>query len=163
MSLKVEDKLEISELLSRYNLSMDRNDVEGWLNTWLDDGAFIANFGEARGKKELEELMKRILSEFVSGKRHVTTNLIVGREEKKGVGVISYLTVSTQKENRVLLHRDCIKISYKKMTRIIGNFYTGDWKWILLIMNHKQQQVRATDNFYLSNFIVPQNSINNTN
>jgi hypothetical protein len=83
MSLKVEDKLEISELLSRYNLSMDRNDVEGWLNTWLDDGAFIANFGEARGKKELEELMKRILSEFASGKRHVTTNLIVGREEKK--------------------------------------------------------------------------------
>ena len=53
MSVKVEDKLEISELLSRYNLSMDRNDVEGWLNTWLDDGAFIANFGEARGKKEL--------------------------------------------------------------------------------------------------------------
>ena len=52
MSVKVEDKLEISELLSRYNLSMDRNDVEGWLNTWLDDGAFIANFGEARGKKE---------------------------------------------------------------------------------------------------------------
>ena len=82
MSLKVEDKLEISELLARYNLSMDRNDVEGWLNTWLDDGAFIANFGKARGKKELEELMKRILSEFASGKRHVTTNLIVGGKRK---------------------------------------------------------------------------------
>jgi hypothetical protein len=93
MSLKTDDKLEITELLSRYNLSMDRNDVEGWFDTWFDDGAFIADFGEAHGKKELENLMKRIQSDFASGKRHITTNLIFGDNEKNCVGVISYLIV----------------------------------------------------------------------
>jgi hypothetical protein len=46
MPLKIEDKMEISELLSRYNLAMDRNDLDAWLKTWYEDGILIANFGE---------------------------------------------------------------------------------------------------------------------
>jgi SnoaL-like domain len=134
MSLKVEDKLEISELLSRYNLSMDRNDVEGWLNTWLDDGAFIANFGEARGRKELEELMKRILSEFASGKRHVTTNLIIGREEKNGVGVISYLTVIDAKRKPSIVASGLYKDILQKDDK-------NNWKFL-----HRRLEVDLVDN-----------------
>ena len=134
MSVKVEDKLEISELLSRYNLSMDRNDVEGWLNTWLDDGAFIANFGEARGKKELEELMKRILSEFASGKRHVTTNLIVGGEEKNGVGVISYLTVIDAKTKPSIVASGLYKDILQKDDK-------NNWKFL-----HRRLEVDLVDN-----------------
>ena len=52
MPLKIEDKMEISELLSRYNLAMDRNDLDAWLETWNEDGVLMATFGEARGRKQ---------------------------------------------------------------------------------------------------------------
>ena len=113
---------------------MDRNDVEGWLNTWLDDGAFIANFGEARGKKELEELMKRILSEFASGKRHVTTNLIVGGEEKNGVGVISYLTVIDAKTKPSIVASGLYKDILQKDDK-------NNWKFL-----HRRLEVDLVDN-----------------
>jgi ketosteroid isomerase-like protein len=92
MTLTTEDKIEISELLSRYNLAMDRNDIDGWLETWIEDGIFESNFGEARGKKKLGELMNTIQSAFASGKRHLSSNIIIG-SGNGNVGVISYLTV----------------------------------------------------------------------
>jgi ketosteroid isomerase-like protein len=93
LTVTTDDKIEISELLSRYNIAMDRNDVDGWLETWDADGIFASNFGEARGKKKLEELMNTIRSTFASGKRHLSSNIIVGSGGNGSVGVISYLTV----------------------------------------------------------------------
>ena len=52
MTITTNDKIEISELLSRYNLAMDRNDTDGWLETWSENGIFASNFGEAHGKKD---------------------------------------------------------------------------------------------------------------
>ena len=88
---------------------MDRNDIEECLDIQLDDGAFIADFGEAHGKKELENLMKRIQSDFVSGKCHSSTNLIFGNEEKNCVGVISYLVVDDAKRNPSIVASELYK------------------------------------------------------
>ena len=93
MPLKIEDKMEISELLSRYNLAMDRNDLDAWLETWNEDGILIANFGESQGRKQLADLMTSIQPSFASGKRHMSSNMIIGDEDNGNVGVISYLTV----------------------------------------------------------------------
>jgi SnoaL-like domain len=100
MPLKIEDKMEISELLSRYNLAMDRNDLDAWLETWNEDGVLIANFGEARGRKQLADLMTSIQPSFASGKRHVSSNMIIGDEDNGNVGVISYLTVIEAKKTK---------------------------------------------------------------
>jgi hypothetical protein len=35
--LRAEDKLEIIELSSIYNKSLDHRDVNGWLETWTED------------------------------------------------------------------------------------------------------------------------------
>ena len=48
--------MEISELLSRYNLAIDRNDLNAWLETRNEDGILIANFGEAQGRKAASRL-----------------------------------------------------------------------------------------------------------
>ena len=93
MPLKLEDKMEISELLSRYNLAINCNDLNAWLETRNEDGILIANFGEAHGRKELADLMKSIQPSFASGNCHVSSNMIIGDEDNGNVGVISYITV----------------------------------------------------------------------
>ena len=40
MSLPASDKIEIQELVARYNRAIDSGDVEGWVDTFLPDGVF---------------------------------------------------------------------------------------------------------------------------
>ena len=52
-------------------------------------------------------------SEFASGKRHLSSNMIVGGENDGSVGVISYLTVvEARKDPRVIatgVYKDILK------------------------------------------------------
>jgi hypothetical protein len=50
-SLKAEDKLDIIELSYRDNKSLDHRDVDGWLETWTEDGVIETPYFEiAKGK-----------------------------------------------------------------------------------------------------------------
>ena len=40
MSLSAADKIEIQELVARYNRAIDSGDVEGWVDTFVRDGVF---------------------------------------------------------------------------------------------------------------------------
>lgn len=54
MSLTAADKIEIQELVSRYNRAVDSRDAEAWADTFTEDGVFESmRVGTHRGRAEL--------------------------------------------------------------------------------------------------------------
>jgi len=47
-TLKAEDKLQIIELSSHYSKNLDHRDIDGWLETWTEDGAIETSFGNSK-------------------------------------------------------------------------------------------------------------------
>ena len=54
-------------------------------------------FGEAKGKTELKNIASQITDEFASGKRHVSTNIIIENGPNNTASLQSYLTVTEAK------------------------------------------------------------------
>lgn len=76
MLLTCEDKIEIQELTARYANAMDSENLEGWLETWSDDGIWQGGLGTYKGKSELRKLLDD-LGARIKGKRHVMTNSVI--------------------------------------------------------------------------------------
>lgn len=82
MVLTVSDKIEIQELVARYNCAIDSGDVEGWVDTFLPDGVFeglvVPTF---RGHDELRAFATAFWTEPEYGEwhgaQHWTTNMII--------------------------------------------------------------------------------------
>jgi len=92
--ISVEDKMNIQELITKYNLTIDNKSLDEWTNTWTDDGIWTTTFGEAKGKTELKNMVNKITNEFASGKRHLSTNIIIEDASTNNVAnAKSYLTV----------------------------------------------------------------------
>ena len=87
------DKINIQELIAKYNQALDNKAIEEWTNTWLDDGVWSTPFGEAKGKTELKNIASQITNEFASGKRHVSTNIIIENGTNNTASAQSYLIV----------------------------------------------------------------------
>ncbi|HET8794108.1 MAG TPA: nuclear transport factor 2 family protein [Nitrososphaeraceae archaeon] len=93
-SISVDDKIIIQELITKYNLAIDSKNIDEWSNTWTDDGIWTTTFGEAKGKTELKNMANQITEEFASGKRHVSTNIIIEDASTNNMAnAKSYLTV----------------------------------------------------------------------
>ncbi|HET7643219.1 MAG TPA: nuclear transport factor 2 family protein [Nitrososphaeraceae archaeon] len=58
--IPVADKINIQELIAKYNITLDNKNIDEWLNTWSDDGVWSTPFGEAKGKTELKILPVRL-------------------------------------------------------------------------------------------------------
>jgi len=71
------DKLEIMELVSRYNWAIDHNNAEEWADVFTADGRFLA-YGEVRGEGR-DNLLAYIRKSAAAGnkKRHWTSNAII--------------------------------------------------------------------------------------
>ena len=93
--ITIEDKINIQELITKYNITLDTKNIDEWTNTWTEDGKWTAPFGEAKGKTELKNMINQITNEFASGKRHVSTNIIVEDVSANNglANARSYLTV----------------------------------------------------------------------
>jgi ketosteroid isomerase-like protein len=92
--ISTEDKIVIQELMTRYNLAIDNKNIDEWSNTWTDDGIWTTTFGEAKGKNELKNMANQITNDFASGKRHVSTNIIIEDTSTNNMAnAKSYLTV----------------------------------------------------------------------
>ena len=87
------DKINIQELIAKYNQALDNKAIEEWTNTWSDDGVWSTPFGEAKGKTELKNIASQITNEFASGKRHVSTNIIIENGINNTASAQSYLIV----------------------------------------------------------------------
>ena len=55
MSLTTSDRVEITELVSRYNQAIDSGDHETWASTFTADGTFNSKSGQASGTDELSK------------------------------------------------------------------------------------------------------------
>jgi hypothetical protein len=83
-TLKAEDKLQNMELSSRYNKTLDHRDIDGWLETWTEDGIIETPFGNSEGKTSLRVFLTGYF-EIAKGKRHWTSNYMIFEDDNKDV------------------------------------------------------------------------------
>lgn len=76
MPLTAGDRVEITELVSRYNQAIDSGDHETWASTFTADGTFNSKSGQASGTDELSQFAKGF-SERMPGARHWVNNLVI--------------------------------------------------------------------------------------
>jgi ketosteroid isomerase-like protein len=93
-TITVADKIIIQELIAKHNIALDTKNIDEWTNAWSDDGVWSTPFGEAKGKTELKNLVNQITNEFASGKRHLSTNIIIEDAPNNMAGAQSYLIVT---------------------------------------------------------------------
>ena len=83
MPLSLEDKLTLLEIEAQFDWSIDRGDVEAWVDAWTEDGVFEASYGTARGRDELRKMLKELEAGFSAGKRHTTSNHLIEGDENE--------------------------------------------------------------------------------
>ncbi len=107
-ALTAEDKLEIQELIARYNRAVDGGDADGWVDTFTADGVFESLLvGVHRGHDEL----RAFATDFVhgsydawSGGQHWIGSVIIDGDRSKAE-VFSYhiMYVPVEREVRGVL------------------------------------------------------------
>ncbi|HYJ00618.1 MAG TPA: nuclear transport factor 2 family protein [Nitrososphaeraceae archaeon] len=97
-TITIEDKINIQELIAKHNIALDNKNIDDWTNAWTDDGVWSTPFGEAKGKTELKNMINQVTSEFASGKRHLSTNIIIEDAPNNMVNAKSYLIVTEAKK-----------------------------------------------------------------
>ena len=122
--ITVDDKIIIQELIAKYNLAIDTKNIDEWTNTWTDDGIWTATFGEAKGKTELKNMVSQITNEFASGKRHVSSNIVIEDSSANNgmVNAKSYLTVIEAQKSPEVVATGVYSDMLKKDT-------SGKWKF----------------------------------
>ncbi len=76
MGLSAEDKMEIIELVGRYNHAGDVGDADAWADTFTDDGVFESKQIRYEGR----ETLKQLAIDTVNGiehPRHHTYNFVI--------------------------------------------------------------------------------------
>jgi ketosteroid isomerase-like protein len=96
--ITVADKIIIQELIAKHNIALDNKNIDEWTNTWTDDGVWSTPFGEAKGKTELKNMINQVTNEFASGKRHLSTNIIIEGVQNNTASANSYLVVTEAKK-----------------------------------------------------------------
>ena len=97
MGLSLQDKFEIQQLCAKYYVSTDEQDVDGFMNCWIDsdDILFESEFGTFKGTKEIREFEDNHVHRGMAvGKRHLLGNVIVeDGDDQFTAYVTSYLVV----------------------------------------------------------------------
>ncbi|MGI0050326.1 MAG: nuclear transport factor 2 family protein [Nitrososphaeraceae archaeon] len=97
-TITIEDKINIQELIAKSNIALDNKNIDDWTNTWTDDGVWSTPFGEAKGKTELKNMINQVTNEFASGKRHLSTNILIEDAPNNMTTAKSYLLVTEAKK-----------------------------------------------------------------
>ena len=87
MALTAADKIEIHELVARYNRAIDTGQAEDWAATFIADGEFEGVVGHYKGTAELVAFVREYSSnpkyaEFRVG-QHWVNNLIIDGDENE--------------------------------------------------------------------------------
>ena len=122
-TITVAEKIIIQELIAKHNIALDNKNIEEWTNTWTDDGVWTTPFGEAKGKTELKNMINQVTNEFASGKRHLSTNIIIEDAPNNMASVKSYLIVTEAKKTPEVVASGTYNDTLKKDTN-------GKWKFV---------------------------------
>ena len=121
--ITVDDKIIIQELIAKHNLALDNKNTDEWTNTWTDDGIWSTPFGEAKGKTELKNMINQVTNEFASGKRHLSTNIIIEGTPNNTASAQSYLIVTEAKKTPEVVASGTYVDTLKKDAN-------GKWKFL---------------------------------
>ena len=121
--ITIEDKIIIQELIAQHNIALDNKSIDEWTNTWTDDGVWSTPFGEAKGKTELKNMINQVTSEFASGKRHLSTNIIIEDAPNNMASAKSYLIVTEAKKTPEVVASGTYIDTLKKDAN-------GKWKFV---------------------------------
>ena len=75
MQLSGDDRTAIQDLVSRYNMAHDTDDVDGWLDTFTEDATFITGRSRREGRDELRDFFLNG-GERLPNVRHITYNSV---------------------------------------------------------------------------------------
>lgn len=120
--ITVDDKITIQELIATYNIALDNKNIDEWTNTWTDEGKWSTIFGEAKGKTELKNMINQVMNEFASGKRHLSTNIIIEGASNNMASAKSYLIVTEAKKTPEVVASGTYSDILKKNN-------SGEWKF----------------------------------
>ncbi|HEU5462137.1 MAG TPA: nuclear transport factor 2 family protein [Nitrososphaeraceae archaeon] len=120
--INVDDKIIIQELIATYNIALDNKNIDEWTNMWTDDGKWSTTFGEAQGKTQLKNMIDQITNEFASGKRHLSTNIIIEGAPNNMASAKSYLIVTEAKKTPEVVASGTYSDILKKNNN-------GEWKF----------------------------------
>ena len=121
--ITIADKIIIQELIAKHNIALDNKNIDEWTNTWTDDGVWTTPFGEAKGKTELKNMINQVTNEFASGKRHLSTNIIIEDAPNNMANAQSYLIVTEAKKTPEVVASGTYIDTLKKDTN-------GKWKFV---------------------------------
>ena len=122
-TITVADKIIIQELIAKHNIALDNKNIDEWTDTWTDDGVWSTPFGEAKGKTELKNLINQVTNEFASGKRHLSTNIIIEDAPNNTASAQSYLIVTEAKKTPEVVASGTYTDTLKKDAN-------GKWKFL---------------------------------
>ena len=74
MALTVEDRLDIVDLINRYNTLADERDVEGTVACYTEEGQITGDFGTGEGHAAMREDLPAIFDAEGTLKRHLAVN-----------------------------------------------------------------------------------------
>jgi ketosteroid isomerase-like protein len=92
-------RAEIENLLNRYSLAYDRNDMPTMAGTFTDDAVMSLRIGDGDligpfdGKEAIMKLMTDSLASQNDQRRHLVSNLVIDKETDDAATVVSYLTL----------------------------------------------------------------------
>ena len=75
MQLSGDDRTAIQDLVSRYNMAHDTDDVDGWLDTFTEDATFVTGRSRSEGREELRRFFTQG-GERLPNVRHITYNAV---------------------------------------------------------------------------------------
>ena len=122
-TITIADKIIIQELIAKHNIALDNKNIDEWTNSWTDDGIWSTTFGEAKGKTELKNLINQVTNEFASGKRHLSTNIIIEGAPNNTASAQSYLIVTEAKKTPEVVASGTYTDTLKKDA-------SGKWKFL---------------------------------
>lgn len=78
MSTRLEDEAQIRELFSRYAFNMDDGNFAGVADLFTEEGRWVAKYGSAVGRKDIDSLLSRINPRADDPKRkHFVLNTLI--------------------------------------------------------------------------------------
>lgn len=106
--LTPEDKIEINELIARYNVAIDTGDAEGWAATFTPDGVFDGIVGRFEGREEIADFVRRYSTDpqyedFRSCQHWVNNVLIEGDGDEATLRADHQMVQPTPEGGRILL------------------------------------------------------------
>ena len=131
VSLTPADRLEILDLIARYNFAVDSGNGEAYADTYSEDGVFQYPRGRAEGRQGLIDLIK-VIRENVPGRRHWSGNWIIegdGDHASMRCYLINEVTVGGPQIISTGIYYDTLQRvdgAWKFKQRIIKN---ENWTW----------------------------------